>query len=160
MTESQIFDINPKIIQYEQFLNEVLRNDLKKVLDERDVTYQKIADYLQLKTAVEQIKESDLNGGPLKTKVDLGCNFYVQAKVPDTSMICVCVGFGFYVEMTMDEALDFIDKKTSFLKMSVDQLTKDAAKVKAHIKLVLEGLRELQNISSHDPRPPQRDIFL
>jgi prefoldin subunit 5 len=53
-------------------------------------------------------------------------------------MICVCVGFGFFVEMTMDEALKFIDKKVSFLKSTVEQLTIDAAKVKAHIKLILE----------------------
>lgn len=37
----------------------------------------------------------------------------------DSSMIYVAVGFGFFVEMTHDEALRFIEKKTSQLTMSV-----------------------------------------
>ena len=50
-------------------------------------------------------------GEPLKTKVDLGCNFYCQARVPDPTKIFVSVGLGFFVELTLDEALEFISKK-------------------------------------------------
>ena len=56
----------------------------------------------------------------------------------DTSKIFVCVGFGFFVEFTLPEALHFIEKKCNFLTGISDALTKDAANVKAHIKLVLE----------------------
>ena len=44
-------------------------------------------------------------GEPLKTKVDLGCNFYCQARVPDPSMVMVAVGLGFFLELTLEEAL-------------------------------------------------------
>lgn len=37
----------------------------------------------------------------------------------DSSRIYVAVGYGFFVEMTHDEALRFIDKKTSQLTASV-----------------------------------------
>lgn len=57
---------------------------------------------------------------------------------PDASMIYVKVGFGFFLEMTHDEALAFIEKKVSMINSKIDVLTKDAAKIKAHIKLVLQ----------------------
>lgn len=82
----------------------------------------------------------------------------------------MAVGYGFFVEMTHEEALRFIEKKTSQLTMSVphsswlscpyfynssvnalllqlcpfvqfrftEQLTKDSAKIKANIQMVLE----------------------
>ena len=56
----------------------------------------------------------------------------------DSSMIYVAVGYGFYVQFTLDEALKFIEKKSASLTQQSDKLTKDGAKVKAQIKLVIE----------------------
>lgn len=53
-------------------------------------------------------------------------------------MICVAIGYGFYLDMTLPEALSFIDKKTANLQDKASELTQNANKVKAHIKLVLE----------------------
>ena len=53
---------------------------------------------------------------------------------------------GFYVEFTQEEALTFIDKKVKLLEGKAKQLTYDSTKIKANIKLVLQGLREMQNI--------------
>ena len=97
-------------------------------------------------------------GEPLKTKVDLGCNFYCQARVPDPTKIFVSVGLGFFVELTLDEALKFISKKDGELGKEADKLTANCAKLKANIKLVIGGLQELQHIHSEGPRKPQRDI--
>ena len=57
---------------------------------------------------------------------------------PDASRILVSVGFGFFLEFTLPEALKFIDKKTDRLNERVEKLTSNVSKVKAHIKLVLE----------------------
>ena len=57
---------------------------------------------------------------------------------PDASMIFVSVGYGFFLEMTHDEALSFIEKKVSRINSNIETLTKDAVKIKAHIKLVLQ----------------------
>lgn len=57
---------------------------------------------------------------------------------PDASKIFVCVGFGFFVEFTLTEAVNFIDKKCSHLTSLSESLTQDAARIKAHIRLVLE----------------------
>ncbi|KAK7884570.1 hypothetical protein WMY93_027693 [Mugilogobius chulae] len=138
-------NIDQKVLQYENFINEVLRRDLQKVLDQRDSVYEKISQYLQLKNTLQSLQEE--GSKHLKTDVDLGCNFYVEAQVEDASRIFVAVGYGFFVEMTHDEALRFIEKKTAQLTKFTEQLTKDSARIKAHIRLVLEGLRELQGFS-------------
>ncbi|XP_040927505.1 protein UXT isoform X1 [Betta splendens] len=148
--------VNQKILQYEGFINEVLMRDLGRVLEQRDTVYEKIAEYLQLKNTIQSLQNSDSR--LLKTDVDLGCHFYIQAEVEDSSRVFVAVGYGFFVEMTHTEALRFIDKKTSQLTAFTEQLTKDSAKIKANIRMVLEGLRELQGLTDL-PDATRREVF-
>ncbi|XP_068605322.1 protein UXT [Brachionichthys hirsutus] len=145
-----------KVLQYENFISDVLQRDLQKVSEQRDSIYEKISLYLQLKNSIQSLQESCSQR--LKTEVDLGCNFYVQAEVEDSSRIFVAVGYGFFVEMSHDEALRFIDKKTNQLTAFTEQLTKDSAKIKANIRMVLEGLRELQGLSDL-PEDRRRDVL-
>ena len=154
-------DIASKVAQYETFLNETLRTDLKNTLTLRDKIYQEQAEYLALRNSINAIKLADLvTGEPLKTKVDLGCNFYCQARVADPTKIFVSVGLGFFLELSLDEALEFIKKKDKELSKEAIKLTNDCAKLKANIKLVIGGLQELQQISGEGegPRKQQRDI--
>ncbi|XP_006625349.1 protein UXT [Lepisosteus oculatus] len=148
--------VEEKVSAYETFINEVLKRDLQTVLEQRDEIYEKIAQYLQLKNVIESLQES--GSKELKTDVDLGCNFYVQAHVEDPSKIFVAVGFGFFVEFTLPEALKFIERKTSQLTEHSDKLTKDSAKIKANIRMVLEGLRELQDLKDL-PEERRREVF-
>ncbi|XP_071960664.1 protein UXT-like isoform X2 [Antedon mediterranea] len=127
----------------------------RKVLENREGLFTQVAQYLQLKTVIEKIKDN-VSDSDLKTQVDLGCNFYVQAKVPDASKIFVNVGFGFFVEFTHQEALTFIEEKVNQLNKTCDQLTKDSAKIKANIKLVYEALKELQHIT--DRKDAERTV--
>lgn len=149
-------NVEQKILQYEKFISEVLKRDLERVLEQRDSVYEKISQYLQLKNTIQSLQES--GSQQLKTDVDLGCNFFVQAEVEDSSRIFVAIGYGFFVEMTHDEALRFIDKKTNQLTAFTDQLTKDSSKIKANIRMVLEGLRELQGLSDL-PESRRRDVY-
>ncbi|XP_006011551.1 protein UXT [Latimeria chalumnae] len=149
-------NVDDKVLEYENFVNEVLKRDLQQVLEQRDEVYEKIAQYLQLKSTIERVQESE--NKELKTEVDLGCNFYVQAQVPDASKIFVAVGYGFFVEFTLPEALKFIEKKTSQLTEYSEKLTKDSAKIKAHIRMVLEGLRELQGLKDL-PEERKQEVF-
>ncbi|XP_032423687.1 protein UXT isoform X1 [Xiphophorus hellerii] len=107
--------LDQKVLQYEAFINDVLRRDLRAVLEQRDRLYEKMSHYLQLKNAIQSLEEA----GPqrLKADVDLGCSFFVQARVDNPSRILVLVGFGFFVEMSHQEALHFIDKKTNQLTL-------------------------------------------
>ncbi|XP_053551921.1 protein UXT [Bombina bombina] len=133
-----------KVLRYEGFVSDVLQRDLLRVLENRDAIYEKISQYLQLKNVIERLQE--VGSEPLETQVDLGSNFFVNAQVPDSSKIFLALGFGFYAELTLEEALKFIEKKSKILTEISDNLSRDAANIKAHIRVVLEGLRELQGL--------------
>ncbi|KAG0728318.1 Protein UXT [Chionoecetes opilio] len=141
-----------KIEKYEHLLNNVLRENLRIVLEERDKLYEDIATHSQLKQTIHCIIESPDQDG-LRTQVDLCSNFYVQAQVPDTSHIYVNIGLGYHVEFTLQEALTYIDKKLKFLNSKLSESTKKSAKIKGHIKFVYEGIRELQQFKEWKPDP-------
>lgn len=151
LRESKMADetgIGGKVRKYEEFVNDKLRKDLETVRKNQEEVNTKIAEYLQLKSFIHNIKSSDelRSGKQLKTQVDLGCNFYCQARIRDPSKILVSVGYGFFVEFTLDEALTFVEKKCVQLTTYSEKLGQDSARIKANIKLALEGLRELQDL--------------
>ncbi|CAI5465868.1 unnamed protein product [Closterium sp. Yama58-4] len=87
----------------------------------------------------------------MRAMVNLGGEVFVQADVPDTSYIFVSVGLGFHVEFTRLEAKEFAASKIEHLRKQVARHTERISSIKAHIKLVVEGIRELLNISAEDP---------
>lgn len=72
---------------------------------------------------------------------------------PDTSRVFVDVGLGFHVECTWTEALDFCTQKEEAFTQRVEKRTKEIADIKAQIKLVVEGVRELMSLP---PEPERR----
>lgn len=77
-------EVENKIIEYEKFVDEVLRNDLKKVMKRHEIISKQLADYLNIKSLANSIKEGKLTSSqeePLKTQCNIGCNFYVQCVV-------------------------------------------------------------------------------
>lgn len=148
-----------KIQEYETFLNEVLREDLKKVLAQREALCQEVLDLQQLKTVIERLQEAELNKEAIKTRVDLGCNFYVQANVTDHKFIFVKTGLDIFVQFTLEEATKFIDKKLDFLNKKIENTLKLSAEINAHIQLILQGLRELTNLTYAKDDPPRRDVL-
>ncbi|XP_075560558.1 uxt prefoldin-like subunit [Dermacentor variabilis] len=152
-------DIRSKVLQYETFLNDVLKEDLRRCLEERDRICAKLAELLQLRTVVERIQEVAANKETFRTQVDLGCNFYVQAVVPDVSKIFVQVGMGFFVELTHDETLWFVSRREAVLEAELQRVSKESANIKAHIQMVLQGLREIQGLPANPDQPKRRDVF-
>jgi prefoldin subunit 5 len=67
--------------------------------------------------------------------------------VPNATKIFVDIGLGFHAEFTLDEALEFISAKDKLLSKQVEQHTAQVASIKAQIKLVVEGIKELMNMS-------------
>jgi prefoldin subunit 5 len=149
-----------KVLKYEEFLNEKLRPDLKKVLDEDDKLCTEIANCLQVKEFLHQLKNKTFGNEDdnIKVKTDLGCNFFVEAVLEDTSNVYVYLGLGIYLQMTREEAIAFIGKRQKVLEGKRTVLIEKASTIKAHIKLVLEGLRELQGISAETIKDPQQTL--
>ncbi|KAL0624844.1 LINE-1 retrotransposable element ORF1 protein [Plecturocebus cupreus] len=117
-----------KVLRYESFISDVLQRDLRKVLDHRDKVYEQLAKYLQLRNVIERLQEA--KHSELYMQVDLGCNFFVDTVVPDTSRIYVA-----WDMLTLSEALKFIDRKSSLLTELSNSLTKDSMNIKAHIHI-------------------------
>lgn len=134
-----------KIRKYEAFVNDVLKEDLKKVHEQLEKKNSDIAEWIQLKTVLNTLKDAEL-ADEFKTKMDIGTNIFVQVKVPDASKIFINVGFDIYVEYNIEEALKFLDKKIDLLNKEVDIIRNRSAEIKARIKLVLHGIQELSNI--------------
>jgi prefoldin alpha subunit len=140
--------LSEKVLRYEGFVNDVLKEDLKKVHMRHEELHSEISEYIQLKNFIQSISDVGLSSDGLKTKMNLGCNFYIQANVSNISTILVAVGLGHYLEFTMEEALRFIEKRINLLTLQTEKLKKDSAKTKAMIKLVLGGLHQLQSSRS------------
>ncbi|XP_015911893.1 protein UXT [Parasteatoda tepidariorum] len=147
-----------KILEYETYLNDVLREDLKCVLSQRENLCQEVLDLEQLKTVIERLQEAELNKETIKTRVDLGCNFYAQANITDTKYIFIKTGLDIFVQFTLEEATKFIDKKIDFLKKKIDHTLKKSSEINAHIQLILQGLRELQHLT-YVTETPRREVL-
>ena len=63
----------------EVLVNERLKSDLERVLERRDTVYERIAHCLELRNNMRMLRTEQLSS--LKTMVNLGCDFYVQASM-------------------------------------------------------------------------------
>jgi len=140
-----------KIAQFHAFIDKKLKVDLKRVLDQRDRIYQKTADYVELKRNIEAVQASQQSR--LTTRVNIGCDFFVEAIVPDVSLLVVDIGLGFHIELTLNEAVHFIADKEQHLEGLAKALSKRAAVISSHIKLVYEGIAELMKLQ---PQPTSK----
>lgn len=143
-------NIQSKILQFESFINDVLRQDLAALEKKLDEKTSEIAEFLQLKSVINTFKDVGAGKDGFKTKVDMGNNFFVQAKVEDASHILLDVGLGHFVEFTLDEAIVVIDVRIKLFERQVENLRKEIARTNAHIKLVLLGIREIQGLDKEE----------
>ena len=71
-----------------------------------------------------------------ESRVDVGCNIFVETEVDDTSKIMVALSKDFFVELSQEEARVYIDKKEKYLNNKTTLLTKRASEIKAHILFI------------------------
>ncbi|XP_024359907.1 uncharacterized protein [Physcomitrium patens] len=135
-----------KIEQYETFVDKRLKPDLVTAIGLRDKVLEQQKVYSDLAKNIILLQEQKLT--KLRTMINLGSELYGQAEVPDATRIFVNIGLGFHAEFTLDEALGFIVEKDKMLSKQVEEHTAQVANIKAQIKLVVEGIRELMNMAS------------
>lgn len=68
-----------RIAEFESLLNFQLKTELQKVQDERDQLYERISHCMELRNNMTMLQDQKRTS--LKTMVNLGCDFYVQAKM-------------------------------------------------------------------------------
>ena len=162
MTATATALIQRKVREYETFLNDRLRADLQRAWNERDRLFSEMAEYERLRVTLNTLEElyktrqETNNDDPLRTQIDLGCSFFVQAECPVNNRMFIAIGFGLHCELTYDEGRQFIDKKLPYLHEQEVELSKKIAHIKANIKLVLEALKEIQTIDDRKTTPTSR----
>ncbi|XP_073969687.1 uxt prefoldin-like subunit [Rhodnius prolixus] len=139
-------NIPDKIYKYETFLNDVLKEELKKIQIKLDSLFTDIAELLQLKQTIEVLQSSIEDEASLKSTIDIGCGFLMKAKINSTKTIYINVGCGYFVEYSLSEALRVIKKRSEHLEKQINIYKQQSASTKAHIKIVLLGLMELQKV--------------
>ncbi|KAJ3194049.1 hypothetical protein HK101_003607 [Irineochytrium annulatum] len=128
--------------RYLDFIAERLQPDLHRELEARDVIWAEIAEWLKLRSQIEAMQAHP--PGEIKLLTDVGCDFYMQAKITKRDRIYVKVGANCQLEMTLEEALAFIAKKEKLMEQRAEKATKRVLKIKAHIKFVLAAVNEIQ----------------
>ncbi|XP_076384903.1 protein UXT homolog [Megalopta genalis] len=139
-------DIQHKILLYETIVNDVLKDDLLSLEQKLDSKNTEIAEFVQLKSVIATLQDNEFDKCGFKTQINVGQNFYIEAQVPDASTILLDIGLGHYLELTLDRALVVINARIKLLEEQIALYRKEIAKAKAHIKLILLLLRELQGI--------------
>ncbi|OMO71860.1 Prefoldin subunit [Corchorus olitorius] len=133
-----------KVQKFEEFVDRRLKPDLARAVAERDKVFEQQKVFSDLRKNIENLEKNSVTS--LRTMVNLGSEVYMQAEVPDTQRIFVNIGLGFHVEFTWSEALKFISLREEKLEREIEEYTRLIASIKAQIKLVCEGIRELLEI--------------
>ncbi|KAL1317576.1 hypothetical protein HN51_069722 [Arachis hypogaea] len=140
-----------KVQRYEEFVDRRLKPDLQRAIDERDKVFEQQKIFADLRRNIENLEKNSVTS--LRTLVNLGSEVYLQAEVPNTQYIFVDVGLGFNVEFTWSEALNYIQKREERITKQIDEYNQSIASIKAQIKLVLEGIRELLQLPAEKSLP-------
>jgi prefoldin subunit 5 len=125
-----------QITRYEDFIDQ-LRIDLNSQLTKRDLVYDEISNCCKLQSQLKLII------GKTKTKVNIGCDFFMDAVITDLSKIIMNVGLDYYVEMDRYEAEIFLRKKKEVNEVKTKAFTVKIASIRSHIKLVLRTIQEV-----------------
>ncbi|NXQ61561.1 UXT protein, partial [Anthoscopus minutus] len=115
-----------KAQRYEAFVSDVLQRDLRRVQEQREAVFEQQAQVLQLRSALSRLQ------------VCRGRGQGGVAGAPDPQRVFLALGFGFFAELTLPEALRHLERRSSLLQRLSDSLTRDGAAIRAHIRMVLE----------------------
>eukprot|EP01069_Polyplicarium_translucidae_P001555 Polyplicarium_translucidae@DN1711_c0_g1_i2.p1 len=126
--------------QYEGFLEGVILKDIDEV--QRHAS--SIRRNLALVDELQHSLPAFANKEQADTVIELGADIFVQARVRDASRVFMECGLGFFVEMSLNEASWFCDKKREFLKRLLSDWNDNLAQMEARAKLFMESLSEVQ----------------
>ena len=145
-------ELREKLKEYSRFIDETLHPALKISVSAREETEADIREYQELHDKLAMIRDREKE--PLEALVNLGHELaYCSAEVEDPSTVFIDVGLGFFVELTLDEAMSVILKRIAFLeKERLPKRIDDARKVAADMEssiIILEALvRDLQEMEA------------
>ncbi|KAG7298131.1 hypothetical protein JYU34_018901 [Plutella xylostella] len=138
-------NIEETILKYEAFINNVLKEDLKQVDLRLQGINAEISDLIQQKHTLKVVTDKAVHPHGFDTQVNIGCNFFMEAAVEDTSNLLFNIGLNHYLEFSTEEAIKYLEIRIKAFEKKAEELRNKSAETKAHIKLMLFGIAELQN---------------
>jgi len=159
-------ELKIKLKEYIHFIDTILQPELSRVTLKRDNVERDIEEYKNLKVHVvnfirkrknkekERLQNSDDDDDdgeqeqqqPPMALVDLlQCQtIFCQARIKNQNQIFVDIGKGIYTELTLEEAISFIDKRIYLLETNVlPKCVEKAKTVAAHLEESLGLLESL-----------------
>lgn len=158
-------ELRGKITEYGAFISRTLQPQLQTAVDAREETEAEISEYIQLQNKLRDVEKSitshdDPDATPsnkldvtsIDTVVDIAhATVFCKAIIPNPRIVYVNIGFGFHVEMTLQEAIAFIDKRVRYLEEDVlKHRCEVAATVAQDVEKALELLEEMGEALSGD----------
>ncbi|XP_043649090.1 protein UXT [Drosophila teissieri] len=137
-----------RITQIEEFINDVLKEDLRQLEKCIGQFNEEIMEYVQLKNTLQTF-DTHLPDG-YKTQVNIGSNVFMQARVRKMDSILVNVGKDVYLEMSIPEAERFSDTRVKILTKQSDVLREESVKKRAQIKMSLIAISERAKLIQQD----------
>ncbi|ETW30523.1 hypothetical protein PFMG_03575 [Plasmodium falciparum IGH-CR14] len=98
------------ILKSEGFIDDVLHEKLRERQKKRDEILQ---DLFDMEILIENLKlfVNMKDKSEVETLTSLGCDSYVYADIINKNKIFIQLGYEFYLEMTLEEAIKFLKKK-------------------------------------------------
>lgn len=93
--------------------------------------------------AIETMKEiAEMEGK--EVLMPLGINVFGYAELKDTNKVVVNIGRSVYMEKTINNAIDFFNKKIEELKKSEEKLAKTAEELRMKMEEIANKLKDVQ----------------
>ncbi|XP_028034740.1 protein UXT homolog [Bombyx mandarina] len=143
-------NIDDTVTRYENFINEVLKEDLRELETKLEFFNNEVSDLIQQKHTLKVLTNKNIHPTGFKTQVNVGCNFFMEASVSKTDTLLVNIGLNHYIEFKLSEANRFLEARIKYYEKKSHEVRLRAAQVSAHIKLMLYGISELQNRNNSD----------
>mmetsp|Transcript_11978 Transcript_11978/g.35448 ORF Transcript_11978/g.35448 Transcript_11978/m.35448 type:complete len:171 (-) Transcript_11978:67-579(-) len=134
-------EVAKTVADYERFISERLQPDLAAAVGALEKTTADATEYRILREQLEQMDTLGLDR--LKLRVNLGGDFFAQARVDDASTVFVNVGLGFHAELSRAEARAFCARKEAQLEERAAGLREQAGRIRAHVQVLLDTIHQL-----------------
>ncbi|GAV05781.1 hypothetical protein RvY_15859-1 [Ramazzottius varieornatus] len=138
--------MDPKVQQYEEFVNEKLMMDLRKVEARLDKLLLQLNEFQTLQNLIKKLEDKKIPDRHMRVYSDLGHNFRVQANIPDPTTIFINIGLETYVEMDLPQASKFVAARAKGLEAGIQSSKTAQQRIKANVRIMLEGLRKIQHL--------------
>ncbi|KAG6440174.1 Prefoldin subunit family protein [Babesia bovis T2Bo] len=135
-------ELQPPQIQDAESVESILDYGITAAKSERDKI---LANIINNKILLNNIKIlSKLDVG-IKAFVDAGNNIFLPARTQDRHIL-IHIGYQFYVDMEIEEARNFIEKRIQLMQQNLKTLNTKVAEQRAQSFIIAETLYSMSNV--------------